>query len=345
MALSAVSNQLVLPWWRWPLAGLLGIVLGAASLNYSADGRLNVLLLWLLWAGLPLLGSLLALGLMLRPGRPWLARFSKQPLYWQPQRHQQWWLLSQLNWLWCWFGLGIGLVFLLLLLLSDLAFGWSSTLLLEQRAVLQLTQWLSWPWHSLWPAAVPDNTLIEQSRFARIEQQSALLAQTSGWWPFLAMSLLCYNLLPRLALALFCQWQSRRSQPQLQIQQASPASSPAAEPAAELTTTSLAQWQQASLLQWQLPASAEALTLGQDDWQQDNDAFGALLATKPKQLLWRVPASRSPVAELSDWMALARKQGIAQALWLQQDTSNARHSASWQAFARAEQLAWLEENA
>lgn len=346
--------SIALPWWRWPLALLLGMLLGAGSLNYSADGRINALLVWLLWAGVPLLGSLLAMLWLLRPGRPWLLRISGKPLYWQPDRTQQWWLLSQLNWLWCWFGLGIALVFLLLLLLSDLAFGWSSTLLPDQHLLSQWLQWLSYPWHSIWPAAVPDEQLLAQSRFARIEQQQLLLAQTSGWWPFLLMSLLCYNLLPRVVLALFCQWQSRRQPAGLRVQ---PAAGPAgniaagvapalAEPEpAPLQQQGLSDWQQARLVHWQLPSTDSALVLGSADWQQDDEAWQRLLATKPAQILWRVAASRSPVAELSDWMAQARRQGIAQALWPQSDSSTEpkRHLASWQAFARQQQLAWIKE--
>ena len=86
--------------------------------------------------------------------------------------------------------------------------------------------------------------------------------------------------------------------------------------------------------------------LGIADWQHDEAAFKALLVDKPHSLLWRVNASRSPVAELSDLIQLARTAGITrQALQAVCDatTDPARHLASWRAFANQQQLVWLKE--
>ncbi|SFC51118.1 Protein of unknown function [Marinospirillum celere] len=221
------STRLKLPWWLWLLAFLAGSLLGAAALSYTPEGRTNLLWVWLLWAGLPFLGSLLALLALVRPPvRPWVTRFqSSLSAYWQPQPHQLWWLLGQINALWVVFALGLLGVFLLLLLFSDLAFGWSSTLLTDGK---QLTQWLtalSLPWQAFWPQAVPDLYLIEQTRFARIESSDTAFALASRWWPFLLASLLFYNLLPRLVLTSLCHWRARRLQAgKLQIQSSQTAS-------------------------------------------------------------------------------------------------------------------------
>lgn len=338
------GSELTLPWWLWGLALIAGVLLGAGALNYSADGRINVLLVWLLWAGLPLLGSLVSVLWLFRPAKPWLSRFSGQSVFWQPNSRQLWWLLSQLQWLWVWFALGILVVYLLLLLLSDLAFGWSSTLLLDGDALVQLMHWISLPWAWLWPAAVPDAALIELTRFARIEATDTSLQQASGWWRFLLASLLCYNLLPRVGLVLFCRWRWRVLLRQ-QLKVAAPVVSAAAQPTGTNTeqTATLQQWQDAQVINWQLASTEQGVQLGVQDWQQDQQQWQQCLAGQPKRLLWRVPASRSPVAELADWMQRAKEQHIAQAIWLQTDehTVPERHIASWQAFARQQQLVWI----
>lgn len=339
-----VGAELPLPWWRWPLAMAAGMILGAAALNYSADGRINVLLVWLLWAGIPMLGSLVSVIWLLRPAKPWLSRFSGQSVFWQPNKQQLWWLLSQLQWLWVWFALGIVLVYLLLLLFSDLAFGWSSTLLFDSELLVETIRLISCPWAALWPAAVPDAAMIELTRFARVETTATSLQQASGWWPFLLASVLFYNILPRLGLVLFCRWRWHHAQ-RSQIHVAIPSSRQATEKNAstnQLATAVLEQWQDAKVVNWQL-ASTGSLQLGVQDWQHDQQQWQQCLASKPKRLLWRVPASRSPVAELADWMQQARQQQIEQAIWLQTDAQTVpeRHIASWQAFARQQELVWI----
>lgn len=323
---------------------LLGMLLGAGTLNYSADGRINVLLVWLIWAGIPLLGSMVSVVWLFRPAKPWLSRFTGQSVFWQPNSRQLWWLLSQLQWLWVWFALGIVLVYLLLLLLSDLAFGWSSTLLLHGDALIRLVHWISLPWSLLWPAAVPDGTLIELTRFARIEAPDTSLQQASGWWRFLLASLICYNLVPRVGLAFFSRWRWRN----LLRRQLAVAATTAPAPEQAMTTgieptASLQQWQDAMVINWQLASTELGVQLGIQDWQQDQQQWQQCLAHQPKRLLWRVPANRSPVAELADWMQQARAQQIEQALWLQIDehTVPERHIASWQAFAGRQHLVWI----
>ena len=86
---------------------------------------------------------------------------------------------------------------------TDLAFGWTSTLSLDANAVERFARAIAWPWAGLVPDAVPSRALIESSRFFRIEHT---LVETrhglafTGWWPFVVMSIVCYALLPRLAL-------------------------------------------------------------------------------------------------------------------------------------------------
>jgi hypothetical protein len=95
---------------------------------------------------------------------------------------------------------GMLIAFLLYLTLTDLAFGWSSTLELGSGLIHRITSILAWPWHALWSAAVPSLELIEQTHYFRAAplavEQPALFGQ---WWRFLLMCLLVYVVLPRLA--------------------------------------------------------------------------------------------------------------------------------------------------
>jgi len=100
--------------------------------------------------------------------------------------------------------LNIGIVATLVFLvtISDLAFGWNTTLKVNIDNVVSGFQLLSWPWHNLVPAAVPDQALIEQSRFYRLAGQLRnagwQVDKFGTWWLFVLMSVLVYGLLPRL---------------------------------------------------------------------------------------------------------------------------------------------------
>ena len=97
------------------------------------------------------------------------------------------------------FTLGMLFAFLIYLLVTDLAFGWSSTLDLSAQLIHRLTSLLSWPWQSLWPSAVPSLELIEQTHYFRTAPLASDQPQIHGeWWRFLLMCLVVYVLIPRL---------------------------------------------------------------------------------------------------------------------------------------------------
>jgi hypothetical protein len=92
-----------------------------------------------------------------------------------------------------------------LIAFTDLAFGWSTTLRLDNEDLLRLTQLLAAPWGEFWPAAVPSAELIEHSRFFRLASSppTAIAAsELTGWWPFLLAAIMTYGLLPRCCLLL-----------------------------------------------------------------------------------------------------------------------------------------------
>ncbi|GAB6042427.1 DUF2868 domain-containing protein [Endothiovibrio diazotrophicus] len=111
------------------------------------------------------------------------------------------------------FALGMVAAFALYLLVTDLAFGWSSTLQLGGDWLHRATSLLAAPWASLWPAAVPSAELVEATRHFRAAlPEGGDPARLGQWWRFLWMCLVTYVLLPRLASTAFYWWQLRAMQ-------------------------------------------------------------------------------------------------------------------------------------
>ncbi len=214
---------------------LTGWGLARAVLSYSGQTPINVfhaisalvlpqillLSLWLVTA-LPGTRSLFA-GLrtmlaLVHPGRlaQWLAgRLERDRV---PGWHRLWtgrtarvltpaggWLASYWSQLFAvWFNLGALLALAYLTAFSDLAFAWSTTLNLDNAEFHRLLQLLSWPWHELYPQAVPSRELIDASRYYRLHSGGFAqlpplpAAQLGAWWSFLFVALVSYGLLPRL---------------------------------------------------------------------------------------------------------------------------------------------------
>lgn len=101
------------------------------------------------------------------------------------------------------FNVGVLSTAFALVAVTDLAFGWSTTLNVTPRDVAAVSNVVSAPWSTWLPSAVPSDALIEGSRFFRLEHTAAPVRTAeafTGWWPFLLASILTYGLLPRLLL-------------------------------------------------------------------------------------------------------------------------------------------------
>lgn len=86
---------------------------------------------------------------------------------------------------------------------TDLAFGWQSTLVASGSMVHDLVTYIALPWSWALPGAVPDPVQIEGSRIILKEGMAGLATEhLTAWWPFLCMGLLIYGVLFRLAVAL-----------------------------------------------------------------------------------------------------------------------------------------------
>ncbi|EAR23420.1 DUF2868 domain-containing protein [Nitrococcus mobilis] len=103
---------------------------------------------------------------------------------------------------------------LYLVTVSDLAFGWSTTLTVDSQSFHSLITQLAWPWRSWLPGAVPSIEVIDATRYFRFDHGilpnapdgSTDVAALGQWWPFLLMAIACYGLLPRLGLFVLSQW-------------------------------------------------------------------------------------------------------------------------------------------
>ncbi len=219
----------------WLLLGggfLAGALLGAVAFDYDGRHPVNLLMLLGLLVGVPLL--LLALTLLLlvagrvpglatlragmgalNPARwagAWLDRVAGLELYggfagtgsafarWQLVAFSQWFALGYFA--------GVLLTGAVLVTVTDLAFGWSSTLELDARTVHELFALLAVPWQGWLPWAVPDLALVEASRFYRLETDPVAKVEAmrlGGWWPFVLLTILFWGLLPRLVLLLVAQ--------------------------------------------------------------------------------------------------------------------------------------------
>ncbi len=227
------------------LAGLLtGWGLARAVLYYTGNTPINIvnalvllvipqiilLLFWMLSTiprSIPLLRSLQSSLRFLNPGRltRHLCRFfpgQDRPslaMVWDPDNAAALgpasrWLFSFWSQLFSlFFNIGLLLAAFYLISFSDLAFAWSTTLDLDSTTFQRLLQALSWPWHAVFPEAVPSQQLVEISRYYRLEEGSLgdesataeLAVQLGQWWPFLITAIICYGLVPRL-LTLIISW-------------------------------------------------------------------------------------------------------------------------------------------
>jgi hypothetical protein len=220
----------------WGLARAVLYYTGNAPINIvNALGllvlpQIILLLFWLLATipnRIPLLSSLQSALRFLNPGR--LARHLARLF---PARSRQslslvWdteyatalapatrWLFSFWSQLFSFcFNIGVLLAAFYMISFSDLAFVWSTTLNLDSTTFHHMLNVLSWPWHTLFPNAVPSPELVEISRYYRLEDgslrnaatASELAVQLGQWWPFLVTAIICYGLIPRL-LTLLISW-------------------------------------------------------------------------------------------------------------------------------------------
>lgn len=115
-----------------------------------------------------------------------------------------WPLFSVLQRFAIFFNLGLLAATLTRVTISDLAFGWQSTLRIGADALYRGVKLAATPWSWLFPGngGYPSLAEIEGSRIILKDGISHLATgDLVSWWPFLVLCLLVYGLLPRLAFA------------------------------------------------------------------------------------------------------------------------------------------------
>ncbi len=221
--------------WLLALLGLLvGVSLGSVAFAYDGTHPVNLLGLLGVLVGAPFLLLLLTLVFLLlpvripglaalregigviNPGRwvgAWLDRYAGMRLYGGfsagRTRFARWQLVVFTQWFAVGYFAGVLTAGIVLVAVTDLAFGWSTTLDLDAQAVARAFQVLALPWQSWLPSAVPDLGLVEASRFYRLETVAVnelTAMQLGGWWPFVLCTILVWGLLPRLVLLMVGRW-------------------------------------------------------------------------------------------------------------------------------------------
>lgn len=198
--------------WRRVMAGfiLVGAFLGMITmfglLFYEGGQRINVTVILAFILLQCLLAAFTALQAFAgwQPWRPLMARLSSGEAITALRSLQPQLMARAAHTGGLAFGISGLLTLLVMVVIQDLAFGWSTTLNTESRHFLGLVQAIAAPWQWLWPASVPDATLVETTRFFRAQTGDITInpARLGDWWPFVTMVWIVYVVLPRLILAI-----------------------------------------------------------------------------------------------------------------------------------------------
>ncbi|OGR27870.1 MAG: hypothetical protein A2277_08485 [Desulfobacterales bacterium RIFOXYA12_FULL_46_15] len=86
------------------------------------------------------------------------------------------------------------------IIVSDMAFGWQSTLMTNSERIHDLVTWMALPWSWFMPETLAHPTLaqVEGSRIILKDGISVLATRDLvSWWPFLCLGIFFYAVLPR----------------------------------------------------------------------------------------------------------------------------------------------------
>jgi len=200
----------ILGFWRRVGTGFaaIGIIAGVLTmvglLFYDGGQRINITVL-LAFVLLQLLLALFTSVQALAGWQPWhwlLRRFQRTPAGGVISRLHPLLMARAAHLGGLCFAISGLITLLVMVVVQDLAFGWSTTLETAAASYHHLVQIIATTWAWLWPAAAPDLTLIEATRFFRAgtAQASPDPSLWGQWWPFVTMLWATWVLLPRLVL-------------------------------------------------------------------------------------------------------------------------------------------------
>ncbi len=111
------------------------------------------------------------------------------------------------------FNIGILAALLLRITITDVAFGWQSTLQPEPQTVYRIVEIIALPWTWLADPPVAHPT-ADQIAGSRMVLKDGIYSLATGdlvsWWPFLCLSVAFYGLLPRVLLLITGLWRQGR---------------------------------------------------------------------------------------------------------------------------------------
>jgi len=125
-----------------------------------------------------------------------------------------WPIVHRIQWMGTLFNVGAIVTFVISVLFRDMAFGWQTSIQrISVAAVASWVKWVSLPWNWIWGEGqgYPSLEQIEGSRIILKDGIGSLQnPDLTAWWPFLLLSLICFGLIPRLALWCWCGWITRQ---------------------------------------------------------------------------------------------------------------------------------------
>ncbi len=107
--------------------------------------------------------------------------------------------------------------------ISDIAFGWQSTLQISAESLHAVVRWIAVPWAWLWGEGVGYPSLVDiMGSHIVLKEGLAHLATTSlvSWWPFLLLSVVVYGLGARFLLLIYGMVHQRRMEGKFVVERA-----------------------------------------------------------------------------------------------------------------------------
>jgi len=192
---------------------LLGLVLSWGLISGDAQGRVNILLLIVIYIFLPIF-SLLLSTISLLFGKSWnfakltsllplwSKKYQKKFLRITQQKYSKWYFFYQSQLSALSFSMASLLVLLTLLVSTDVNFVWRSTLL-DAQQLFPVLGWLATPWQ-FWSSAQPSLELLQATQDSRLFSQNARASNFGDWWTFIFAAQIFYAFLLRFVSIIVC---------------------------------------------------------------------------------------------------------------------------------------------
>ena len=201
---------------------VLGLFSGFTLLSYHGHEPVNIIYFMTIVVFFPLFTMMLTLFGMFRANATSSVLMHLSPAFWMekileffPFKNKinfdtiklspllsNWILIKRSQFITLFFSLGLLFALLSMVVTKDIAFAWSTTLHISAQEFQSFLHFLSLPWGSFFPSAVPSLELIEQSQYFRLGDKLSheMIANASAlgeWWKFLACATIFYAIFLR----------------------------------------------------------------------------------------------------------------------------------------------------